>query len=363
MCTTLVEAQISWQVHGGVSTFRPHRSEMHLSQRGFGHIDASLIYYTKGNKAWSADNKAPRVGLRYAYFAFPDAAMGQAHGLNGFVSKDFYRTDVFRWYWQLGFGLGYLTQTFDEESNPRQNAISSNLNVYADGRMGVAYAFSGQEIHLGVLGFHFSNAANLLPNSGMNFVGAYLGWSPKVKVNKPELSPQMPDKRYEWLIGFNAWARQASPGRPHDFISNGYVEFNRRMTPNYQLGLGVNLFYEGYEKVYDRWAGYWGDGGHPTYAWHELLASGVYINNEWMMDRFSTYLHFGAYTHGQWRSLSAFADYGQGPYEHQIAFIRSDIFHRLGFRYRLTDHLTWNMSMLTHFFKARYTEMGLALRL
>ncbi|MCH8546015.1 MAG: acyloxyacyl hydrolase [Cryomorphaceae bacterium] len=346
-----------------MSTFRPHRSEIHLSQRGFAHVDASLIYYTQGDKLWSANNKAPRVGLRYAYFAFPDEAMGQAHGLNAFLSKDFYRSDVFRWYWQMGFGLGYLTQTYDEVSNPRQVAISSNLNVYADARMGVAWHLRQQELHLGFLGFHFSNAANMLPNSGMNFIGTYLGWSPKVKVNKPEMAPQMPSKRYELLVGLNAWARQASPERPHDFVSNGYIEFNRRMTPNYQLGLGVNLFYEGYEKVYDRWASDWGDGGHPSYAWHELLASGVYVNNEWMMDRFSVYLHFGAYTHGHWNTLTAYADYGQGPYEHQIAFIRSDIFHRLGFRYRLTEHLTYNLSMLTHFFKARYTEMGVALRL
>jgi hypothetical protein len=364
MISSSLMAQWSWQVHGGMSTFRPHRSEMHLSQNGFAHADISAILYTSGNRRWSADNGAPRVGLRYAFYQFPDRAMGQAHGLNAFLSKDFVRRDNWRWYWQAGFGLGYLTRVFDPVDNPRQNAISSRLNVYVDARMGVALTTRERwETHLGIMAYHFSNAANKLPNSGMNFLGAYLGWSPKVTPKASALGPKKPDKKNEWLIGFNGWARQSSEGKPYDLIGNGYVEYNRRITPRYQIGAGVNLFYEAYEKVYERWATFWGDGGHPTYDPMNLLASGVHINNEWMTDRFSAFFHFGLYTHGHQREMNAFADYGEGPYEHQTVFIRSEIFHRIGFRYRLTNHLSLNLSMLTHFFKAQYTEMGVAVRL
>lgn len=357
-------AQLSWQINGGASTFRPHRTEMHLSQSAFAHADISAILYTRGSARWSANNGAPRIGLRYAFFSFPDRAMGQGHGLNAFLSKDFIRKDGFRWYWQAGFGLGYLSRVYDPKENPRQNAISAPVNIYVDARTGLALSGKTRwETHAGIMVYHFSNAANKLPNSGMNFVGAYLGWSPKITPSSPELSPRMPEKKNEWFIGFNTWARQASIDGPNDFIANGYVEYNRRITPNYQLGGGAILFYEAYEKAYERWASRWGDGGHPTYRWTDLLASGVYLNNEWMMDRFSAYFHFGVYTNGNRRDMNAYADYGDGPYEHNTVFIRSEIFHRIGFRYRLTDYLSCNLSMLTHFFKAQYTEVGIALRL
>lgn len=350
----------------GSGVFTPHKSDMNFDRDLFLWLDVGLSKNSDGTKVWQTDNFLPRYGVRYIYFHLPDPAMGRGHSVWPWVGNDFLTRNKWRCYYQVGFGLGYLTKVYDPVENPRQDAISSHVNVYFDFRTGFAYHLNeNRELALGLTFFHFSNAGTKFPNSGMNFLGLHLGYNQKHTKPGTSVTRSGPYQKYEVLLGFNGSARQYLVDRPYDFLANSYVEVNRRMAPNYRLGLGLNIFYEAHEKVYERWANYWGDGTHQSYRWNELLTGGLYINNEWVFQRFSAFLHIGAYFYGHYREMTSSIVYvpEDGPFIHRMTFNQAYIFNRLGFRYRMTDKLMLNLSMLTHMAKARYTELGIAWRL
>ena len=355
--------QISYDLRLSSAQFWAHRADMHIPNTAFLNVDVGVTYHPSGEKAWAYNNNLPRVGIRYGYFHFPDEElMGRGHALYANLSKDLVRIENHRIYYELGMGLGLLTRIYDPVDNPKQNAISSPLNVYVDARFGYRLQWKGEWTIGGQL-FHFSNAANRKPNSGMNFFGYFVGYStlfPQVSVaDKSQQKAAFSQKKNQVLVGGLISMRQHDFQAPHDVIGNIFVEKNWQLAPNYRLGIGGQVFYEAYEKVYSRWQKRWGD---PVFfqdvAWHQTLSGGIYINNEWVFDRFSIFFHKGVYIFGQNQRYETFADYGQGPVNHGINFNQSIFFHRLGYRYKVSQNLSLQLSMFTHFAKARYTEIG-----
>jgi hypothetical protein len=360
--------RLSYDFRLNQAAFRAHRPEMFLPNDFFYNFDIGLTYHSTGEKAWSYTNNLPRVGLRYAYFHFPDdELMGRGHALYTNLSNDFFRSNRHSFFYDLGMGLGWVTRTFDPVENPLQNAMSSRLNVYVDARAGYRFHWNGAW-SLGVQLFHFSNAANRKPNSGMNFFGYFIGYSTAFPTRNFPSDPEklkMNEKRdHQLLVGGLISQHQHSYQDPHDFIANVFVEKNFQLSRNYRLGIGGQVFYEAYEKIYHRWARKWGNQEIREANWTEGVSTGIYISNEWVLDRFSIFLHKGVYTSGNFREFTTIADYAEGGiFEHRIRFNQSVFFHRLGYRYKINNHLTAQLSMLTHFAKARYTEIGIVYRL
>lgn len=352
----------------GLGSVVPHRENLgYLGRSFYPNIELALTFAPNPEKDWVKRHGNPQLGLTYHHSYYTDTLLGQAHAI-----YPWYRNRLFslrgkhRLYYRVGFGFGYLTRTF--ANNEANTVISRPINVAFDGRVEYAYRISGnREIGVNYGFYHFSNAATRKPNYGLNHQMLMLryatGFLPDF--NKRQRIPHE-SKAYEWLLLGNFATRQNRPNDPTDLIGNVNIEFNLRVKGSFRYGIGFSVFYQAFEKQYDRFVNEFGDPNrfdHPGYNWDELLTYGTYLNSEWIFDRLSAVFQFGVLLNRSYATLEAYHDYGKGLHTHYMNMNRSLFFHRIGFRYRANDHILLNVTLKTYFAQAVYPEFGLGFRL
>jgi hypothetical protein len=139
--------------------------------------ELSIFSTSKVNNHWQQLYNYPKYGFSLFYTSFgEDDVLGYAIGGDYFFNVNLVAKQRFTLYNRTGFGFSYISQNYNELSNPINESIGSKANVRFNLRLGARmYCSKKLALNLGVGLDHFSNANTKYPNKGLNAINGYVG--------------------------------------------------------------------------------------------------------------------------------------------------------------------------------------------
>lgn len=173
-----------WQLETTLNTGQITRHTPKLtidnSQRVNG-FELNFNHQTWGRRDWNTWKRFPQMGLAFIHFDLGDGAHGTSTGLLPNLSAPIFTVYNTTLFFRYGSGLVRVSNPFDFQDNPGQNAIGSHWNNVTQFRLGGIWRATG---HFSVGGggsfTHFSNGGAHRPNFGLNIPALFLtaAWSP-----------------------------------------------------------------------------------------------------------------------------------------------------------------------------------------
>ncbi len=166
-------------------------------------FNLNLTFQTHGRQTWNELHNYPLFGVSLFYYNFGDdevlgSAIGLCPNVTIYLSKN-PKLDVLG---QLGAGPSYLNKPFDRLENPNNNAIGSHINLNFYFRFYAKWKLNPQwAIDAGFSLTHYSNAAAVTPNYGINIPSLTLGtkFTPKPLKEEDYIKhgvDRKPDRRF-----------------------------------------------------------------------------------------------------------------------------------------------------------------------
>jgi hypothetical protein len=161
-----------------------------LAKRGeVGHLprshsfggEISYVNHTNGRKKWHSTFNYPTIGATL-FFGSPGNkdVLGSFLGSYAFMEFPFYKSDHYEVLWKVGTGLGYGDKVYDPITNPKNSVISTHVNALVCFGFQQKFVFNKHYLLVGVDLTHFSNAANKVPNIGVNMPFLSLGYGYRI---------------------------------------------------------------------------------------------------------------------------------------------------------------------------------------
>lgn len=323
----------------------PHRTGM--KNLILGHVKALEINYdipTYGKKEWERLYNFPTWGLSY-YFA--DLAnpreLGFATGLFPYINFSSIKRNKFQFNYHLGWGIGYISKSFDRKENYKNTVIGSKLNAIIGLGMEAEWNISKRvSASMGISLTHFSNGAFTVPNLGINIPSVHGGISYYFgKINKEYNNDSItsPQKKFEISYVIASGLRAVYPAgskEKYPAFSMGATFGNSRSLKN-QFLVGFDLFYN--TALFD----YYKRAKISLTNNFEILQPGISFNYMAKISRIHILTGMGAYIYTKYKF--------DGPF-----------YHRVGMRYYLNENIFLNITLKTHFFKADFGEWGVGFK-
>ncbi|MEM1339777.1 MAG: acyloxyacyl hydrolase [Bacteroidota bacterium] len=191
-------------------------------------MDGSKLLLTR--KSWEFCNCFPRVGVSLAYWNWDnEEVLGSGIVSVGYLEPYFLtqkRTNLFV---RMGLGGAYLTNPFDEVTNPRNQSYSTRLAFAIVLGAGLNYRITDKlNFRLAAKYSHISNGGVSSPNKGLNFptvsVGLNSSLEPIIYPNLPKISNRKPpdDKTRISLVHFSGISN-ATVGERDRFYVFGFA--------------------------------------------------------------------------------------------------------------------------------------------
>nr|WP_319510794.1 acyloxyacyl hydrolase [uncultured Draconibacterium sp.] len=213
-------------------------------------VDGLSVSYTFNNQAgqhWRKFYNYPNYGINYTFKSFNNhGVIGNSHALTTFLQVSFLKRHTF---FDLGLkgaaGLAYLTETYDEFTNPENQAISTHLNIA--GEFGFYSRLTFHPVYIGyTYGLnHFSNGLIKSPNLGLNTLNNYitLGYEFEKHTEKEEAHFEENNQ----LIKNEFWAYASTgvnsvknyDGRFVFFAAS--VNYSKQLSPISKIGVGFDF--------------------------------------------------------------------------------------------------------------------------
>jgi len=230
---------------------------------------------------------------------------------------------------QMGAGVTFLSKVYDETTNPTNLFFSTLLSFTGMVNAKLYYRLNPHcELSLGYNYNHISNGGMKLPNKGMNFPMANVGFqyhARPIKLNRPLKTDEWKQqpRNYAYALGIGSIkTAQATP----DFPTNEYtLLLGAWGVVGRQIGRlsGVSA---GTEWVHDGWAREIQDRkGLDKSAWKGAMLLGYEV----LAGRTRFGIHFGAYVFNPSGDVDP-------------------VYQRYSLLYRLGDHLILGATMKTH---------------
>ncbi len=334
--SSFVSAQNIFGLEGKISSgyLGVHRPSIsHLPQDPV--LAGELTYFIdlQDSNSWTKAYHRPRVGFTAFYSTTGNRdLLGDLFGTFAFGDLPFIKNKKNAFTARVGAGLAYVTKVYDLVSNPKNNAMSSHLNVIVQMSLNYRRSFEKTEIGFGVGLNHFSNGANKLPNLGLNYPMVNLTFGRIGSLVKSKSKPFYTDAwQAPWCFGsnfiFSVKEVFPSGGKKYPvFALNGFAR--KIFSPK----LGVEIALDGIYKT--AVLNYLPDFEKKPVNIFQL---GFFAGHVLTFDRFSTILGMGYY----------FRD----------RYVPEDrIYHRIGMRYRFKSNVQIGITLKSNYGKADYVE-------
>lgn len=313
-----------------------HRAVMaHLPQSQA--LAGELTWYvnTKGRRLWHEPCGYPTYGITGFFGSVGNNdILGRFSGLYGFMEFPFVQRNCFRFSGKIGSGLGYTTKKFDQVTNPKNDAIGTNLNAMICLGMKSELLFGLNKFTIGLDINHFSNGAMKVPNLGANLPYLSLGYARQfTKSDNDSIRFHQTIPFQKWLFGVTAIG---SVKEVYPTNSNKY--------PVYALSIFARRFSRprvGYEWAFDIISKQ-AILGHkteiPKTQWN-ILQMGAYVGYLFPLDRLHFVLGMGVYLKDKYQPEDV-------------------VYHRVGLRYYLPNGIHTQVVLKSHWARADYVEWG-----
>lgn len=319
----------------------PHRATM--SHLNTGHVyggELSFAYQYKGDLQWHHDFFFPKLELGAFYYDLGNKeVLGNTFGISANLYLPYFRNKGWSFGNALGFGLAYVSKTYDLQSNPKNNAIGSHMNTVANVGFRLSKQFVNSEIDFELSMLHLSNGALQLPNLGLNLPLIGIGYTHYLNdLEYQEIADnheaRFPLKTWSFSTQFIASAKQIYPtgGSTYGVVAlTNYAQFRTNTKCIIEGGV---------DAIYNQSVVKYADGEHNRIKNFQL---GIYAAYVLPMHNFHLMVAMGGYVIDP-------LDPG-GP-----------IYHKLGGRFKITEKLWGNFSIKSHWAKADYFEYGISYR-
>lgn len=288
-------------------------------------------------------------GIYHAQLSNPDT-LGNPFAAYAFFNAPFISKERIKFAWEIGFGLAWHFQPFDFKTNPRNDAISSKLNIIFNLNLSTSVKLSERfDAILDADFTHFSNGSVKMPNKGLNLyswglginyhfannLGSFKRFDPNTK-NKPAAFNKR--KQLDVFIASGVkTTRRNLYIQPKYLTSSLCADYG--IAYNYVgiFSLGMDLFYDA--TLHENVANY------REKSELNFMMLGAHISHELMVSNFSLVTQIGTY-------LQKTMD------------VKGNFFLRVGIRYTFAEHYFLNLSLKTqNGFKADYIEFGVGYRI
>ncbi|WP_224997255.1 acyloxyacyl hydrolase [Cesiribacter sp. SM1] len=270
-------------------------------------IEADLSFHFTSAKAWQYLQGYPRLGASLAYYNFnnPDV-LGNAYSLVFYAEPFLSAHKNFSVSFRLGGGVAYLTNPYDEETNPQNLFYSTRFSFPLVANLMANYRLNELLlIRAGGTYQHISNGGINQPNKGINYPTATLGINYAIRPatfieRQPQSEEEQGDKQNyllaligsrhdrtdqpeeqanligvaayvsqrigrisavtagaEWIADYTIKKELESRGEDKDFQRGALLAGHElqigRIRFNQQLGVYVYAPHKGRDPVYQRW--------------------------------------------------------------------------------------------------------------
>jgi hypothetical protein len=309
-----------------------------------GHTPGLNVYLYRnysGKKAWETNYGHPSGGIHFQALQLNNQFLGDAYAIMPFIRFPLngIRKNPLRL--TVSSGLGWLSSTFDIEDNHKNIAISSHINSAFHFELGYDYRFNDRlKAGIGVSLTHYSNGAWSVPNAGINLfslnagVGMMLG---EKEVKNKNRNTEVEKDWQAWLWA-GASGKEVYPvNRQRFFAGTIGMAVQRRMTFKSSLGTGIDFMYD--HSLFDRMAR---DNNDASFARTMRIGTGI---------RYVLHIHKIEIPLEQ--MIYLMARYNPDTF----------LYHRIGIRYRINEHLIAGATLKSHFAKADYVEWHLGYKI
>lgn len=199
---------------------------------------------------WNPVYHYPTVGLTFFYTTLGNSEIhGSEFALFPFIRLPVFQSPKFNAGISLGLGLGYVTKTYDEATNPFNVVVGSHLNVHFQTKIDLRYQLTDRlGIQTGLALGHLSNANTAEPNIGINNGTAYLGLAYTLRPEKIARSTDSfePSRKvfYEVALAPGFKSTRALRASRH-FTLSATGDVWKPLSRTIDVGVGPDIFYDG----------------------------------------------------------------------------------------------------------------------
>lgn len=141
-------------------------------------LEIDISWHKNKEQQWNNCHCYPRIGLAINYFYYDNPEV-----LGNGIAAVYYVEPFFRAHKKLSFsvragmGITYLTNPYDEVTNPTNQSYSTPVNAFQTLNLALNYKLNKKvNLNLSANYNHLSNGGVKVPNKGINFPSAGLGF-------------------------------------------------------------------------------------------------------------------------------------------------------------------------------------------
>lgn len=303
-------------------------------------VELRLMKETDGSKDWHHWYKMPRFGLTFMYNDFQNEFLGKAYSIQGVGDFPLKIRKKHDWHFLIGYGVAYLTESFNKFDNRKNTYIGSDFNYSFEMMVGYNYHLTPSlklSAEAGII--HYSNAALQLPNGGINIISLGLGLK-YIHKKKPRAKTDTTfrkSKKWRWNVfgGFGVLEQYPTGGKKYT-VYNAQILGEKRMSRKINWLLGVEAIYNNLYKSYIPEGKNQPEENHPGRA---AILSGVDI----LMGKMAIMLQAGVYV------------YKPQPFD-------AIWYNKYGFKWRFYQDFFASFAVKTQLGAADNFELGLGYR-
>jgi hypothetical protein len=325
---------------------KPIAHDKKLKQAIQGNSYGILLSYNPINQQNSNFNTLynyPEKGYSFIYQNFNSKILGEAFGAYRHYTynltpkkKNFLKLTT-------GFGVGYLSEKYDEIKNPDNLAIGSNLNISAYLKFQYYQFLLRNNLHIqtGISLLHFSNASVKNPNLGINTISLNVGIHYNLNSNivstipKTATLPTSPIK-YHMVVrgGYNESLISNSGLFPFYTIT---VYGSKQLNSYSTLTSGIDFFDSKFLKNH---IAHINTTENKNYNENNYLRAGFFIGHELKQHNFSLISQIGYTFYSHYKYVSS-------------------VYERFGFKHQLSNKLFSEVTLKVNLFRAEALEFGI----
>lgn len=213
------------------------------------HIEKAEIYLQKstfGKNQWETQYGLPRMGASFTYFSLNNERhLGDAYALAPYLNFGLFESNRFRLGLRTGLGFGWIEKPFDVESNSKNTAIGSKLNLYFSIALRSELKISKQVgLGLGLNFSHFSNTSFKKPNKGINIpsveTGLYYRFGKQEEIKSDKDFTGFKSQKAHWRITGGAGLNKTSITDERSFLAVA-LSVSREKRLGFKSSIGANL--------------------------------------------------------------------------------------------------------------------------
>lgn len=320
-------------------TILAHREFMkHLIREKTHGFHLTYSYQTTGVKDWQVRYRLPKIEGDFYYTNFGNnEQLGRSFGGYASISLPFIRRQHFFIGPRIGTGLAFITKSFDQQTNPKNNVIAYPLNSLIVLGLEFEYQFQQSAVSFHAALTHFSNGATEMPNLGINLATLSVGYAhyfKPIEFNDVDRILNWDKKKWNYyLLGVGS-VKEVYPtgGRKYPAASLSFL-VQKQFFPKFGIDLSADLFYNsslGAEEEMVKQT--------------QLFQSGVYVGFFLPINRLELLTGVGAYLCDYFKTNGA-------------------VYNRFGLRYKLNEKWLINFTIKAHLGRADYIEYGIGYNL